>query len=144
MYKTILVPIDISSQALTQLVIPHVVTQAKQGGAHIHFLTVIPTFYYTSYFGLAYAPEALDQGQMKENALAELNGIVKVLDLPEDRIHLHVIAGSPKDQILTLADKINADLIIIGSHRPDITTYLLGSNATAVVSHATCPVLVIR
>ena len=32
----------------------------------------------------------------------------------------------------------------IASHRPDITTYLLGSNAAAVVRHAECSVLVVR
>ncbi len=35
-------------------------------------------------------------------------------------------------------------MIIIASHRPDITTYLLGSNAAAVVRHAECSVLVWR
>ncbi|HDR2322894.1 TPA: universal stress protein, partial [Enterobacter roggenkampii] len=30
------------------------------------------------------------------------------------------------------------------SHKPDISTYLLGSNAAAVVRHAKCPVLVVR
>ncbi|WP_179655998.1 universal stress protein, partial [Salmonella enterica] len=37
-----------------------------------------------------------------------------------------------------------ADMVIIASHRPDITTYLLGSNAAAVVRHAECSVLVVR
>ena len=37
-----------------------------------------------------------------------------------------------------------AELVIIASHRPDITTYLLGSNAAAVVRHADCSVLVVR
>lgn len=56
----------------------------------------------------------------------------------------HAVTGTPKDQILKLADTIQADLIIIASHRPDMTTYLLGSNAAAVVRHAKCPVLVVR
>ncbi len=41
--------------------------------------------------------------------------------------------GSPKDKILALAKSLPADLVIIASHRPDITTYSLGSNAAAVV-----------
>ncbi|HCP2705570.1 TPA: universal stress protein, partial [Escherichia coli] len=52
--------------------------------------------------------------------------------------------GSPKDRILEMAKKIPAHMIIIASHRPDITTYLLGSNAAAVVRHAECSVLVVR
>ncbi|MBP8076814.1 MAG: universal stress protein, partial [Escherichia sp.] len=59
-------------------------------------------------------------------------------------VHVHVEEGSPKDRILELAKKIPAHMIIIASHRPDITTYLLGSNAAAVVRHAECSVLVVR
>jgi universal stress protein F len=59
-------------------------------------------------------------------------------------VHFHVKEGSPKDNILELAKTLPADLVIIASHRPDITTYLLGSNAAAVVRHADCSVLVVR
>ncbi|ENT3205198.1 universal stress protein, partial [Salmonella enterica] len=48
------------------------------------------------------------------------------------------------DNILEMAKKLPADMVIIASHRPDITTYLLGSNAAAVVRHAECSVLVVR
>jgi UDP-N-acetylmuramate: L-alanyl-gamma-D-glutamyl-meso-diaminopimelate ligase len=38
----------------------------------------------------------------------------------------------------------DADLIVIGSHRPAMSTYLLGSNAKTVARHATCSVLIVR
>ena len=82
--------------------------------------------------------------EMQQEALAKLNEIVTQFNLPADRIQTHAISGTPKDQILKLAESINADLIIIASHRPDISTYLLGSNAAVVVRHAKCPVLVVR
>lgn len=85
-----------------------------------------------------------DINELKYEALSKLNEIVKQFRLPENKFETHAIAGSPKDQILKLADAINADLIIIASHRPDVSTYLLGSNAGAVVRHAKCPVLVVR
>ncbi|HIH8554105.1 TPA: universal stress protein, partial [Salmonella enterica] len=65
-------------------------------------------------------------------------------NLPVDRVQAHVAEGSPKDKILEMAKKLPADMVIIASHRPDITTYLLGSNAAAVVRHAECSVLVVR
>ena len=77
-------------------------------------------------------------------ALLKLDEIVKQFKIPGEKIQTHVVSGTPKDQILNLAKVIDADLIIIASHRPDITTYLLGSNAAAVVRHASCPVLVVR
>ena len=57
---------------------------------------------------------------------------------------IEVMIGSPSRQILELAEKEKADLIIIGSHRPDFTNYLIGATADRVVRHAECSVLVDR
>ena len=40
--------------------------------------------------------------------------------------------------------KAEADLIVVGSHRPAMRDYLLGTNAARVVRHAHCSVLVAR
>ena len=129
MNRTILVPIDISDSELTQRVISHVEEEAKIDDAEVHFLTVIPSLPYYD---------------LKSEAKSQLEEIIKKFKLPTDRVHVHVEEGSPKDRILELAKKIPAHMIIIASHRPDITTYLLGSNAAAVVRHAECSVLVVR
>ena len=50
----------------------------------------------------------------------------------------------PYHEILEEAGEIKADLIVMASHRPGFATYLMGSNATYVVRHARCSVLVIR
>ena len=52
--------------------------------------------------------------------------------------------GGVYPEILAEAKDWGADLVVIGSHRPAMSTYLLGSNATTVVRHATCSVLVVR
>jgi universal stress protein F len=104
----------------------------------------IPSLPYYSSLGLAYSIETPKLAEIQQHALAKLDEVVKQFNLPADKVHTHAISGSPKDQILKLADSIRADLIIIASHRPDISTYLLGSNAAVVVRHATCPVLVVR
>ena len=41
MYKTILVPVDITEPELTQQVIPHVNALARLEDSHVHFLAVI-------------------------------------------------------------------------------------------------------
>ena len=56
----------------------------------------------------------------------------------------HMKQGHAASEIVTLADKEKADLIVVGSHRPTMTTYLLGSNAKTIVRHAKCSVLVAR
>ena len=52
--------------------------------------------------------------------------------------------GSVYNEVLEEADGTGTDLIVVGSHRPTMATYLLGSNAAAIVRHATCSVLVVR
>lgn len=144
MYSSILVPIDISESDLTHQVIPYVQAHAVINIAKVHFLTVIPSHPYYSSLGLAYAAALPKMKELHQEALAKLDEMVKLFKIPHEKIQTHVVEGSPKDEILKLADVIKADLIIIASHRPDISTYLLGSNAAAVVRHAKCPVLVVR
>jgi nucleotide-binding universal stress UspA family protein len=45
-------------------------------------------------------------------------------------------------EILGVAEKAEADLVVVGSHRPAMKDYLLGANAGCVVRHARCSVLV--
>jgi nucleotide-binding universal stress UspA family protein len=52
--------------------------------------------------------------------------------------------GSVYNEVLNQADRIGADLIVVGSHQPSMATYLLGSNAATIVRHAKCSVLVVR
>ncbi|EHC92247.1 Universal stress protein F [Salmonella enterica subsp. enterica serovar Uganda str. R8-3404] len=157
MNRTILVPIDISDSELTQRVISHVEAEAKIDDAkvhfalfdcnpvfEVHFLTVIPSLPYYASLGLAYSAELPAMDDLKAEAKSQLEAIIKKFNLPADRVQAHVAEGSPKDKILEMAKKLPADMVIIASHRPDITTYLLGSNAAAVVRHAECSVLVVR
>ncbi|MEF3091331.1 universal stress protein UspF [Raoultella sp. WB_B2P2-3] len=144
MTRIILVPIDISDTELTQRVISHVEAEARIDDAEVHFLTVIPSLPYYASLGMAYTAEMPPMDEFKADSETRLKEVVKQFSIPEDRVHFHIAEGSPKDNILGLAKSLPADLVIIASHRPDITTYLLGSNAAAVVRHAECSVLVVR
>ena len=55
-----------------------------------------------------------------------------------------VRTGGVYPEVLAEAQDWGADLIVIGSHRPAMSTYLLGSNAKTIVRHAKCSVLVLR
>ncbi|EHG7580131.1 MULTISPECIES: universal stress protein UspF [Citrobacter] len=144
MSRTILVPIDISDSELTQRVISHVEAEARIDDAQVHFLTVIPSLPYYASLGLAYSAELPAMDDLKAEAKSQLEEMIKQFNIPTDRVQVHIAEGSPKDKILEMAKKLPADMVIIASHRPDITTYLLGSNAAAVVRHAECSVLVVR
>lgn len=61
------------------------------------------------------------------------------------KVTSEVMAGSPRNAILELAESWNADLIVVGSHGYRAwERFLLGSVSQAVVSHAKCSVEVVR
>ena len=53
--------------------------------------------------------------------------------------------GNPVETIVEAAQKLKADLIVIGTHGyTGVKHLLLGSVAERVTRHATCPVLIVR
>ena len=55
-----------------------------------------------------------------------------------------VVKGHSGRTIIDYATSNHADCIIIGSHKPGLIDYLLGSTAARVVRHAPCAVHVLR
>ena len=62
----------------------------------------------------------------------------------EVEVHPHVLHGRVYDEILNAANTLKADAIVMGSHRPGPTDYLLGPNSARVVRHASQSVFVVR
>jgi nucleotide-binding universal stress UspA family protein len=58
---------------------------------------------------------------------------------------VHVREGFPDEEIVGLAGRLSAGLIVIGNRgRGRLRRALLGSVSDSVVRHAHCPVLVVR
>lgn len=66
----------------------------------------------------------------------------RVRDVPEARAQL--VPGHSGRTIADFAKEQDADCIIMGSHKPDLSDYFLGSTAARVVRHAHCSVIVLR
>lgn len=79
---------------------------------------------------------------LMENAKKRLSQLAKELGLLEQNTYLEI--GSPKSEIIRIADDIKADLIIVGSHGRHGLALLLGSTANGVLHHAICDVLAVR
>jgi universal stress protein A len=79
---------------------------------------------------------------VKDNAQTVMNVLGDALDIPSDQLLVEI--GSIKHTILNQAEKLNAKLIIIGSHTPTHLPPFLGSIAHNVVQHAHCDVLTLR
>lgn len=72
----------------------------------------------------------------------QLSQLGKALDIPEDRQWIDV--GSPKLEIVRIAEEKKVDIIVIGSHGRHGFARLLGSTAYDVMRHAQCDVLAVR
>jgi nucleotide-binding universal stress UspA family protein len=66
-------------------------------------------------------------------------------NIHKGRTICHVTAGDPCHEILQLASRLNADLVLVGAHsRTGLSRLMRGSVAEQVVWQASCPVLVVR
>ena len=66
----------------------------------------------------------------------------KTKDMPD--IKSELVTGHTYRSIIDYAKKNEIDCIVMGSHRPGLSDYLLGSTAARVVRHAPCAVHVYR
>jgi len=64
---------------------------------------------------------------------------------PDVELHSELLFGSPAESILQVAETRNCDLIVMGTRGFGLLEgLLLGSQAQKVISHARCPVLVVK
>ncbi len=140
MFKKILIPVDIAEPEIAAPALTRAIEMAKVWGGELRLINVqslMPAAF------MDYVPADFDAEQ-KQRAEESLAISVKSVDLPPEKVSSVVRFGGVYPEILSEAERWGADLIVIGSHRPAMSTYLLGSNAKTVVRHATCSVLVVR
>lgn len=142
MYNTILMPVDVFEMELSDKAIRHAEFLAQEEGI-IHLLHVLP-----GSANLSLRRFAADIRRFEEHLEAEANQRLQTLKqhftLPESRLRSHVRFGSVRDEVNAMAKELHADVVVIGSRDPSISTHLLGSNASSVVRHAHVPVFVVR
>jgi nucleotide-binding universal stress UspA family protein len=140
-YKNILVALDLDDESCWRKALVPAVELARKFEAQLHVLTVvreIEAVLQAKTSPLAYDLIARDL----ENQLARL---IRQVDASDLRPKLVVGHGpSIYAEILAVADEVGADLIVVGSHRPAMKDYLLGTNASRVMRHARCSVMVAR
>jgi universal stress protein F len=136
MYKTIILPIDLSQSERNPAALAVAKKLVDKGGRIILVNVVedIPTYV------AAELPAGFVENSM-EDARKDLAAVAKKA---RPKAEIDVRHGSPHNAILAAAEEKGADLIIIASHRPGLSDYFLGSTAARVVRHANCSVLVTR
>ena len=141
MFKTILLPIDLSEPGSWSKALPAALSLCQDEGDVLHVLSVMPDF------GMSVVGSFFEPG-FEEKALHKLGEDLTAWvgeNIPAGiDVHPHVTHGRVYDQIINAADKLGADAIVMESHTPELSDYLLGPNAARVVRHAKQSVFVVR
>lgn len=131
MFKHILVPVDLDDVNAAEKAMATAIELARRDGARLGVVSVAPHW----------SDEAGAAGRAWED---ELKAYIAALESDlaiEGRV---IRGGSISGGILDMVDEAGVDLVVMASHNPRVTDYLIGSNAAHVVLHAPCSVLVIR
>ncbi|MFW2544616.1 universal stress protein [Primorskyibacter sp. 2E107] len=141
MFKKILLAIDLNQTKGKRRAAEGACQLAIANNAELHVLNVVPDSG-MAMVGAALGPEHAER--IREEAQAQLMDWAAQVLPNEITPHLHVVQGNIYDTILRTADRIEADAIVVGAHRPELRDYLVGPNAARVVRHANQSVFVIR
>ncbi len=141
MFKSILLPLDLANTTGPEKALVAAVDLARHHSADLHVVTVVPDF------GMAIVGTFFEEGFEEKALTAARQQLSAFVDahVPDDiQVRAHVAHGTIYDQILRATERLDVDLIVIASHRPELRDYLLGPNAARIVRHANQSVFVVR
>ncbi len=141
MYKTVLLAVDLNHDSSWAKALPMALGHCRAFGAALHVMTVVPDMGMAivgSFFPSDFEAKAIAR------ATEELHALTAEHVPAGTKAHHIVASGTIYREILSAADQVGADLIIMSARRPELEDYLLGPNAARVVRHARCSVLVVR
>ncbi len=136
--RSVLCPIDFDSASLAAL--PLAIQQAQSRDAVLDLLHVWQP-------GREYAPEGppipFAEGIPEQRIKQDLASLP--IDLPTERVRLHVTGGKPGQDIIDLATSLDSELVVMGTHaRHGLSRWMVGSVCEWVLHHCPCPILVCR
>jgi len=136
LYQSILIPIDIAHPEAAPDMFEKAKALLAPGGTMtaVYSVPEIPA-YVTFEMPEGFLPVTIRKADQTLRNLVTEAGV---------EAEVHILTGQAPRAILAAADNAKTDLIIIASHRPGLSDYLLGSTAARVVRHAQCSVLVMR
>lgn len=136
MYNNILVPVDMAHpEKATDMIA--VAKKLSDENTNILLLNVVHSI-------PAYAPVDLTSDYFEIATSEATKALEKIAADEGIASTVEVEVGDAHHTILEVAKAKDVGLIIVGSHRPGFSDYLLGSTAARVVRHAQCPVFVLR
>ncbi|GGB37209.1 universal stress protein [Roseibium aquae] len=140
MFSKIMVPIDPAEPAFSQEALSKAAQLARDYAGKLHLVAICAE---VQRFVASQLPEGFQDKEITETR-GMLNRLAESLDLPAGDVSTEVRVGPVDNEVLDAAKQNGADLIVMASHKPGLSTYFVGSHGAHVVRHAPCSVMVLR
>lgn len=139
--KSIVCPIDFSEPSFAALKTANEL--ALKYSSELCLAHVVESFAFSDMIGKSnyewYNKRLISTARMR------LNEVIKQRVSKYLRVHSIIRSGDPADQIVDVASKKKADVIVMGTHgRTGLSHLILGSITEKVVQHAHCSVVVVH
>ena len=142
LWHTILVPVDFSAPSEAALTYALKLVAASNAALHVCHIIPVPHVL-DALYERGFEPEESVK-RIEQKARQRINEIVRSASSTL-KPHLHYSEGDARDGVLEWAEKLKADLIVMGTHgRRGAERFFMGSVAEAVIRRASCPVLTLR
>lgn len=139
----ILLPVDGSACALKAVdyLLSHVASFKALPEIHLlHVHPPIPIGRIQAHVG-----KEMLQAYYLEESQQELLPMQEKLNAAGQPHTLHIHVGQPAEVIARMAEELNCDLIVMGSHgRTGLASLVMGSVASRVLHLVTCPVMLVK
>lgn len=141
MYSSILFPVDLEHERSWKDAHQVVKKLAHALDAKVHVLTVVADV--RSSMASQFLPDNFEEKVVTEAKQRLTAFIQEHLDGLAD-VDGYVATGRPYKEIVSNAEKLGCDLIIMASHKPGVLDHLIGPNADKVIRHSKLSVMVVK
>ena len=139
-FRRVVAPVDFSASSARVIEMAGRVVDDGGEVVLLHVVDWVPTVVEGAFVG---APNVRETKSLRDEALHKLEAVRR--QHPGIPMRCEVIEGQPATEIVELAQRLPADVVVIGTHgRTGIGHLLLGSVAERVLRRAPCPVLIVR
>ena len=143
MLQNIAAFVDLDDEDSSHKVLTRAIDYSRHTGARLHVLTIVPNGMFKMTLVAQIIPADYER-RLLDDARQRLAAVIKKHATDDVQLEQNVSLGSVYKEALQFARNVDADLIVVGAHKPELKDYLLGPNVGQIVRHATCSVWIVR
>lgn len=141
MTRTVLVAIDLTQPEDQKAVLKRARQLADIEGATLSVVSVLPDYrmsMISTFFSDDHTHEMTEEARVAQHKF-----VTETVGQDDETQHV-IRMGKTFEEILITAEDLDAQLIVIGAHKPNLRDYLIGPNAAQIARHANCSVYIVR